>query len=253
MKIFYKLFVFLLLNLLVVFNVYAAKIQNPLLHFYTNYEIFKEDKILLYKVDLNEDGHDEFFISTDSPRRNNSKAGILYELYISEDKNYFHYNDKSTSGISFSAGHLVRLNNGRLAIIHYHASNARSGSIVAYSLNKNNVVEYTELGNIYAQPGEFQKKYKVLLDSTSTPVEKKKYSADFKAYELIKLYSPEQITALKSYKDDFWATHNFRSDPDSSNDLVYRKSDGKFVGYLVDSQFVPAKKEDKHNNLGAKK
>jgi len=247
-----------MLFILIVFfsptKVFAVAIQDPIQHFYDNFEIFKDDKVLIYKVDLNEDGRDEIFISTNSPRRNNAKAGIIWELYISKDNGYVHYRETSKIGVAFIAPEApVRLHNGRLAITHYHASNARSGSLFAYYLDGDNVVKKQKLGEINAEPGEYREKSNNIIKTETVTDQNQTGSSEYKIFSLQDIYSDSQVKKLKSYQDDFWATHSFRNDPDTPGKrLVYRKLDGEFVGYLVRGKFEPTQKGDERKSLGAK-
>jgi len=224
--------------------VFAVITQDPMQNYLKDSPPYKEDKLIVYKADFNEDGRDEVFISTDSKYLNNAKAGRSWSLYISVPSGYIRSYEKSKVSLTFhSPKSLVRLSNGRLGIIHYFASSARAGSVLAYYLDTDNVLQFQKMGEIQAEPGEFDKKYNQALSDKGSTVSAAKTT--FKVRKLEEIYTLAQIAGLKSYKDDFYSNHYIRKDPDDRQAyLVYRKSDNVLVGRKKFGVFIPLEKTE---------
>ena len=215
-----------------------SEITNPLLDFFSS-GLRKEDSLIIAYVDLNEDGVDEVFITTNSRSRDNAKAGQIWDLYVSKDeRNFIRATGVDGNVPTFhKPRHFARLNNGQLGFIDYHAGNAASGSLSFYYLD-GEILRIDELGSIEYGPGEFQTVMKKHLDEKN--IMDVQVNVKSKMMKLSDIYTQKQIDSLASRKDDFLENYTYgrAKDSDPWNFPVIRKSDGVLVGYEKYGVFV---------------
>lgn len=222
----------------------VAGIKSPVNDFLSS-ELRVEDKLIVFSVDLNEDGKNEVFISTDAEGRSNAKEGRIWDLYVSTKNGYVKVLTKGGRPPIFKAPEsLVRLTNGKLGIVNYQASSSGSGSLGAYYLGGDNLLELLDLGVVVSSPGKFREKYLEVLKPKI--IETDVSVVKVERFNLVDVYSENEVSQLASRFDDFESKYTYgRSDSkDPMRFPVLRKSDGALVGYKKYGVFTPIEKTD---------
>ncbi|MDH5445718.1 MAG: hypothetical protein OEY52_09190 [Gammaproteobacteria bacterium] len=206
--------------------------------------LLKNTEVYVFKVDLNNDGFVDWFITSDIGDRDNARAGKDWDVYWG-GKDGFTAKGKITAQDTVTIQNIPEAG-GNPAIISIFPSGAGAGSVMGYYSAGSMEITRLDLGRYKLGPDNKPLKgFENILERFSGGVEPK-----LEVSGLDKLLPESVVESLPTIKKDFYDKHMlFVDSEDPSRDKVFRLlPDGKlgeFVGYWKDGKLISAGKEAK--------
>lgn len=211
--------------------------SDPIRQFIENEEFGQNAEVYVVRVDLNQDGINDFLISSNSEMRDGARSGTRWDIYASSSDGFVVV-DNQRRGLYLrkDAMSIRPISNGRIGIVGYFPSNADSGTFTTYAVSDDYKLEIVSSKKTVVSDEKGGVDSAVLQESFgSNPQPRMQIIGES---ELRNEYQAK-FAERKSTEPDFFYRRN-KDNPRQT--LVYSFKTKQLVGYEEDGKFTPIEK-----------